>query len=272
MSMNEFLAQYYGTNGAVSNAESEKTAAAAEAAEQEKVAMFAKLAKQNGIDLSQYTDEQLDEMYTSTFKTAGELPPQFAKKEDKKEDKGDEKKEEEEKKAAAAVEESRLEKQAQEADYMGRIMAHAYVNEMRKIASAAEQTTTQAPEKTASIRERLLKLAGEDKPEEKKEEKKDGDKDKGDKPLPPWMKDKEASAALDNQAVEQAFNLLQEYNKTAGDNAFDVKVAAERLSAVHTLGLSSQEKVASVQNAEQASYVRALEYLEAAGYPVNWGG
>lgn len=277
MSMNEFLAQFYGTNAASDT--TEKVASAAEqAAEEEKIATFAKIAKDNGIDISQYSDEQIEQLYQSTFaetpeKTAGELPPQFAKKDDgdKGEKKKDEKKEEEEKKASAeAAEKAAFEKQASEADFMGRVMAHAYVNEMRKIASAAEENAA----KTASVRDRLLKLAEkEEKPEEKKEEAKGGDKDKGDKPLPPWMKDKAASANLDNQAVEQAVALVQEYNKTASANGaevIDVKVAAERLAAVHTLGLHDSEKVASVQNAEQASYVRALEYLEAAGYPVNW--
>ena len=281
--MNEFLAQYYGTNGA----EVEKTASDNESGEQEKIAMFAKLAKDNGIDLASMSDEKLDQLFRATFeeKTAGELPPQFQKKDDgeKKDDKKDEK--DEEKKAADAAaaeeqekkaEEDRLEKQAQEADFMGRIMAHAYVNEMRKIAAAAEakpaETPAAEPEKTASIREKLLKLAGKDeKAEEKKEEKsekKDGD-DKG-KSLPPWLKDKEASASLEDAAAQHALAIVQEFNKTAGENAYDVKVAAERISAVHTLGLRESEKVASAESAEMAVGLRALEYLEAAGYPVTW--
>ena len=271
MSMNEFLAQFYGTNTA---AETEKTAAAEEAGEQEKIAMFAKIAKDNGIDLSKLSDEKIDALYSATFsKEAGEMPPQFAKKDDgeKKEEKKDEKDEEAEKKAAAAADEERLEKQAQEADWMGRVMAHAYVNEMRKIASDVEAKVTEET-KTASIRDRLLKLASEDKGDEKKDEKKDDKGDKGEKSLPPWMKDKEASA-LNESAVEHALAIVQDFNKTAaaqGQQVFDVKVAAERLAAVHTLGLSDSEKVASAENVEQATAIRALEYLEAAGYPVTW--
>jgi hypothetical protein len=288
--MNEFLAQYYGTNGA--SPEVEKTASEAEMGEQEKIAMFAKLAKDNEIDISSMSDEKIEQLFRATFaadeKTAGELPPQFQKKDEgeKKDDKKDEKSEEEKKAAAEAAveqekkaEEARLEKQAQEADFMGRVMAHAYVNEMRKIAASAEtaqgvkDVATSEPEKTASLREKLLKIANADCPPEKKDdgkkdEKKDGD-DKG-KSLPPWLKDKEASASLEDAAAQQALSIVQEYNKTAGENAFDVKVAAERINAVHTLGLTESAKVASAENVETAVGIRALEYLEAAGYPVQW--
>lgn len=287
MSMNEFLAQFYGTNGAT---EVEKVASEGPTTEQEKIAMFAKLAKDNNIDLSQLSDEKLEKLFSDTFdKTAGELPPQFQKKDegekkdDKKDEKSDEEKKAEAEKAAAdaeqekKAEEARLEKQAAEADFMGRIMAHAYVNEMRKIAASAEKpaesTTQSEPEKTASLREKLLKLANEDCPpgkkdEGKKDEKKDGD-DKG-KSLPPWMKDKEASASLEEAACQHALAIVQEFNKTAGENAFDVKIAAERVAAVHTLGLSESAKVASAETVEAAVAIRALEYLDAAGYPVQW--
>lgn len=283
MSMNTFLSEYYSTNQPLE----EKTASAGELSPDEKVEMFAKLANENGIDLSQLPDERLEQLFNETFaKQAGEMPPQFQKKDgdgdgkvndgkpsEKKEDK-DERKE--------AAEREFQEKQAaqaefERADFMGRTMAHAYVNEMRKIASNAEAASTQAPaqqpaaEKTASMRDRLLKLASDEKKDGDGDGKvNDGKKDEK-KSAPPWMKDKEASA-LDELAAETAVQIVQHYNKEAaaqGLPQYDVKVAAERVAAVHTLGMGESTKVASAQNVEQAAYIRALEFLSAAGYPVN---
>lgn len=286
--INEFLNQHYGT---VPGTSIEKTAG--ELSDEDKTVMFAKLAKDNGIDLLSETDERLEELFNHTFgvKEAGEMPPQFAKKDDgeKKDDKDDkappfakkdDKKDEEAEKKAAAEAEFNEKKAAQqkfeEADFLGRTMAHAYVNEMRKIAAAATAQPEAAPPaaepvKTASaptesLRDRLLKIAAEEKKDDKKPEDKDDKKDE--KSAPPWMKDKEASA-FEGLAVERAMHFLSNYNKTA-EQPFDVKIAADRLAAVATLTLGESEKVASAADAETGLSIRALEYLEAAGYPVNW--
>jgi len=92
------------------------------------------------------------------------------------------------------------------------------------------------------------KARGEKKDEGKKEESKE-------------------SSAFEELSAERGIKIAE----AAG---WDVKEAAERVSAVYTLGigdLQSSEKVASVQSGyDDAVSVRGLEYLEAAGYPVNW--
>jgi hypothetical protein len=77
-------------------------------------------------------------------------------------------------------------------------------------------------------------------------------------------KDKEASAeAFEEMSANHAI-------KTAEAAGYDVEQAQSLVSAVYTLGLAESEKIASVQDVETATHVRGLEYLEAAGYPVNW--
>jgi hypothetical protein len=72
---------------------------------------------------------------------------------------------------------------------------------------------------------------------------------------------KKESSALDQLALEQAV-------KIAAASNFDPEEAAERVMAVATLGLDESTKVAS-DLAGQVE-IRALEFLEAAGYPVEW--
>jgi hypothetical protein len=134
--MDTFLAEYYGT-GKTAEATTDDETKLAESAQFE---LFAKVAAAEGIDLNSLTDEQIEKLYTDTFsKTAGENP--FAKKDgddgEKKEEKKDDDKDDEKKAAAAELEEKKAgaEKLA-EADFLGRVMAHAYVQELNKIASA----------------------------------------------------------------------------------------------------------------------------------------
>jgi len=114
--MNQFLSEYFGT-GAPDNDEIQKQA---------QVEMFLKLAEEEGIDIDQLSDAQVEELYASTF---GE------------EDGGEE------------VDEDGLEVQAMaewaqqkeaadkfaEAEFMGRTMAHAYVSELNKIAGNEDE-------------------------------------------------------------------------------------------------------------------------------------
>lgn len=74
------------------------------------------------------------------------------------------------------------------------------------------------------------------------------------------------SSALDELAMEEAV-------VKAASAGFDLDQAAERVAAVATLGLGESEKIASQAlqlSNEQAIDIRALEFLEAAGYPVTW--
>lgn len=243
MSMNEFLAQYYGNTAP--EAEYEKTASEEE--QEAQIELFAKLAHDNGIDLEKLSEEQVQELFEATFKEASETeePVETNPLEDT---------------VKAAEEEFAVKKASQEkiaeADFLGRVMAHSYVNEMRKIAES--------------------KVANDDKDADDKpgkKEKDDGD-DKDDKKAPPFMKKEEKTgSAIDELAVARACGMIDEYNKTAaanGQGQFDEKVAEARIYAIATLGLGESVKVASASNTAQAVDIRALEYLQAAGYPVTW--
>jgi hypothetical protein len=240
--MNQLLAEYYNTNGtktAAANREDIEKAAQYE--------LFTKIAAENKIDLSKLNDEQTRELFVETFKTAGEMPPQFAahakgKEEGGKKDEHEEleekaKKEHEEKKAMAT--------KLAEADFMGRAMAHAFVNEAEQIAASREKNAGQA--------------TGE------------------------WQVTlPEVASAVDKLAMHRAFAIVQghnaqvaEHNKTAAADkqvAFiDEKDAATKIAQVHTKGLGESIKVASAPDHKVAVEVRALETLEAAGFPVDWG-
>lgn len=235
--MNEWLAQVYGTNGAEVEPQAQE-----EQAKLANLELFAKIAAKHNVDLSTLSDEQVQGLYYDTFpedmpKTAeeGELPPQFMKKKDKKEDEKEDEEDEEKKEGAAAyvqekqaTEEAFREKVA-EADYMGRVMAHAYTQERMEIEkSAAAGQTREAPASTLEQEE-----------------------------------EKSAAAQFEELSAKRAIEIAKaaEYNP---------EVAQQRVSAVYTLGLGETEKIASVQNVDQALHIRGLEYLEAAGYPVNW--
>ena len=70
------------------------------------------------------------------------------------------------------------------------------------------------------------------------------------------------ASAIDEIAEREAVKL-------AAQNDYDAEEAVERILAISTLGLPESEKVAAAQSPELAVEIRALEYLEAAGYPVE---
>lgn len=76
------------------------------------------------------------------------------------------------------------------------------------------------------------------------------------------MSKKKESSAIDMMALEHAYKIAE---ATGG---YDLEVVAEKLAAVHTLGLNDSDKLAAT--VDQQVEIRALEYLEAAGYPVEW--
>lgn len=120
MPMDQFLAEYYGTT---------KTASAEDYEAQASVELFMKVASDEGIDLSSMADEQVNALYSNWVKAAAEesKKDEHEEHESEKEEKVEEaKKEHEEKKAAA--------EKVAEADFLGRVMAHSYVQELNKIA------------------------------------------------------------------------------------------------------------------------------------------
>ena len=77
-------------------------------------------------------------------------------------------------------------------------------------------------------------------------------------------KEKKSSAEqFEELAAEQAI-------KIAAAAGFDADEAFNRVNAAYILGVAETEKIASVQNVDDALHIRGLEYLEAVGYPVDW--
>lgn len=248
-----FLSQYYG------NDTQADTRAEVEASEdlykQAQIELFQKLAHANNIDLASLSQEQVNALWADFQKVASEDAEE--KKEEKKDDKA-----EAEKKAqaeiVAAAERELSEKRAAaekvaEAETLGRIMAHAYVSELKKIASEAKEAGEMPPQFAKK----------DDDKGEKKEDKKDEKKEEEKKASATVLEVKQAST-IDQLAVQVAFNKLAE----AG---FDTAQAEQRLTAVMVLGPAESTKIAAAHNVEQAVEIRSLELLEAAGYQVNWG-
>lgn len=118
--MDEQLAQIYGTNQGTYDEEDLQKTAAAE--------LLVKLAEEQGVDLSQFNDDEIAELITELY--SGETKTA--------EDKKDEKKEEHEKKETPAEEKKEEAKEkAAEADFLGRVMAHAMVQELNSIEKEA---------------------------------------------------------------------------------------------------------------------------------------
>jgi len=243
MGMDQELAGMYGTTGGATTEDREKVAEAE---------LFAKLAAKHDIDLTQYTDEQVIELYNGTMgKIAGEEVCEECKKADCTCPAADKEsaKDESDKVAAARAEfqaKQEWTEKVAECDKLGRVMAHAYVQELGLIEQA--KTAGEMPPQFAANAEKK-KEEGDEDDDEGKSEKKD--------------EEKEASA-IDHLAAKHAVDLAKE----AG---LDTKIAAKRIDAVLTLGgPGASEKTASASSLEENVHIRALEYLEAAGYPVTW--
>lgn len=225
--MDQELAAMYGTSGATQ----EDTTKVAE------MELFCKLASENNIDLSQLSDEQITELYNGTFgkEASAEQSAQ----------------EPEQDKIAAAAEaefnqQQEWREKVAECDKLGRIMAHAYVQELGNIKEAGDMPP------------QFMGGGKKDDDKDDKDEKKKDEESKSDD------SDKEASA-IDHLASRHAVELAKE----AG---MDTELAAKRVDAVLTLGgPPASEKVASATNLQETVHIRALEFLDEAGYPVNWG-
>lgn len=279
-----------------------KTAASEDLEKNAEAELFCKLAAQNGIDLNKLNDKEVSDLYNFTFNKVAE------DESDKDEAKKDEdEKDEEEKKEAAAVEHAAklaFAKEAQQADELGRRMAYSYVEELNKIGSALQAAAAEATQETgggevkeAGMPPALAKALGKVGDKVKNAPEILGGKARklvGDMPAGKAARQatagrsktvgtailggaaaagagaagakafggkKKESSALDQLALEAAV-------KIAHDSGFDPEEAADRVTAVNTLGLQESTKVASTL--DQQVEVRALEFLEAAGYPVEW--
>jgi hypothetical protein len=266
--MNPWLAEMYGT-AAAAQPEQESLSKTAQ------LELFAKLAAEENIDLSTLTPEQVNALFVETFSKAAEESGAEEKKEEKQEEKKDEHEAKESPAEEKVEEKAKAEyfgkKEAQaklaEADLMGRVMAHSFVQElglidqakeaqakeagaMQHIAGAADKAkgflgTTKgkaiagAAAGTAAAGTGLALHLAKKKGEEK------------------------SASAIDALAGKRAVELAKE----AG---FDPEEASARVNAVLTLGAGESTKVAHTTDFETGVAVRGLELLEAAGYPVNW--
>lgn len=288
--MNLQLAQLYGTPGATQE-DVTKTAEAQ---------LFAKLAAENNIDLRALNDGQIQELWGHVFnKTAEE--------EEKEKEEKEEKEDEDKKEAAAREHQQKLAsvREEERAHYLGQVMAHSYVAELGKIAEA--QTDGAAVVETDEIKEAAMppalakalgrvrgaasSVAGKAKEIGGKAKDFGGKggakaKEHGSHALEHVKSHKGAYGAgaagaggagagfaagrhskkeasvIDEMALEHAVKIAH------ADGRFDLEEVANRVGAVFTLGLDDSTKVAST--ADQQVEIRALEYLEAAGYPVEW--
>lgn len=252
-SISDTLAEVYNNTKQASHSQ-EDTQRVAEAQ------VFIGLCKQAGINPADLTDDQINRLW----KAASDAPPSDAPAaEEKKEEKKEEPKDAEKKEAAAKEWRSKrdLQEKFAESDAMGRVMAHAYVDELTKISQGMPPQFMEKKEEPAAEEKK------EAPPEEKKEEeeKKKESQLKAEQLIAKLAKHAGASSTpnLDEQAALQAIEML----KAAG---VDGTVAYNRIAAAYTLGLEDSAKIANAQTPEDAQVIRALEFCEAAKFPVDW--
>jgi len=299
--MNEYLAAHYGTMNSGSPAQPSE-----DLEKQAQVELFAKLAAENNIDLESLSEAQVATLWNDFQKQASAQAPaektaEEAEKEEKEKKMEEAKKEHEEKKEAAA--------KVAEADFLGRVMAHSYVDELKKIAAAqaqpAEAPAAEAPvteTKEAAMPEHLRKaLAGAkgvgkavgshmESTGKKIVEKATGSaKGSAGHMNPTHAKavggaaHAAGAAAVAGGAARVAEGKKKEKKASALDElacssalqkcaaaGYDLDETAQRLAAVLELPAVENSKVASVQDLATAIDVRSLELLEMAGYPVTW--
>jgi len=268
--MNEVLSEIFG-NTTVTKEASAPVATPEDLQKQAQVEYFTKLCSAKQIDISLLNDEQVHDL----FKTAMELKlaEEAAESPEAKAKKAKEEADKKSKEASAVLSAADAEYQEKraaavkvaEADMMGRIMAHAYVDELKKLAGEMPPQFAAAAGK---------KDDKEGKPEEKKNEGDDKEKAKKE------ASDRAAAviAEFEKTKTAGAVQSTPSLNELAGNHAIDMlkeagvdaDVAVARINAVHVLGVPDGTKVASAANLEAAVHVRALEYCEAAGFAVDW--
>ena len=306
MAVNEFLAQYFGTNATPDMIEEQTKQAEAET--------FVQLAKEAGVPLHQMTDAQIAELYEHVMGKTAE---------------SEEDDEEEKKRKAAEEYASKKESHVKfaEATEMGQIMAHSFWNELGEIEKDAYSLTEAGMKGRDALKrgwkglKRIatgkelrsgLKMRGAAKSEnaaakvdrylaKKTQGTESGErlqaarkmilddlKERGtSKALRGGAKtlglygggaalagggaaavagrEKDSAAALNELALE----LAVEKCASAG---WDADEAATRIVSVINLDLVGGEntKIAYANDVDGAVEIRALELIEAAGYPVTW--
>lgn len=313
--MDAKLAAIYGTGDQPEAEDDLEKRAAAE--------LLVKLAEEQGIDLSQYTDEQVLAAMNQLYKTAAEScdedkkadgeektsegePPFFAKKESKEESKESKETKDEGESKEGAGDESRPEsgeskddkegkessesaEKVAEADFLGRVMAHAMVNEMRQIEKAAS-AQAEGQEKDAGKMDFLKNLGAKAKGVgAKASTAAKGFAKKHDKAIAGGAG--MAVGGTVGLAAERAIH-RKDYRKAAKEDAAEKKGSAD-VSALDQLAqqrafemakeagwvdeqgnlIAPPEAQAEEKQASALDVVveqRALELLQENGYPVEW--
>jgi hypothetical protein len=249
--MNSLLSEVYG-NQTHTNEDLSKEA---------NLQFFAQLCEHHAIDCEKLSEPEIADLFKVAMDLKQAAEEESAKEEAKEEGgkknlappfgkheagESKEKEDKEEKKKEAAVAEWNEKRAAHvkvaEADATGRIMAHALVDELRKIAAAqeAEASAPNPAEKAASVIAAAQAKTAAATPTTNS-----------------------ATPNFDELAAVHAIDML----KQAGQ---DGDVAQARVSAVFTLGLQESAKTAAASTPDAALTLRALEFCEAAGYPVDW--
>ncbi len=303
--MNDWLAQMYNTNGA--GEEQEKQA---------QTDLFCKLAADNNIDLSQMSEEEVGALYSQVFSKEAEAEED----EDEKKKKDEEDDDEGEKTSAVEhwMQKRAYQEKVAEADTMGRVMAHAFTQELALIKEAAKagpgtSYSEKGGEKAWKAQAKKKVVEDADRASKARTAKWDakpsaaGSGASGGKSMSAagsklerlkgfakgTSKGQRIAAGVGAGALaagggyaaykalsgkKKAASAQMEFEdeaclqacKTASAAGYDLDEAIERVDSVQNLGLEETEKVAMVQDFGDAVHVRGLEYLEAAGYPVDW--
>jgi hypothetical protein len=239
MSMDAQLAEIYGT-GQSANAEDDQVKLAA-------AELLVKLAGDNNVDLSQFSDAEVAEMVQELQKEA-ELPPQFQKKEESGEsgEKKESKETPESKESGESSSESPEAKKAEaaekvaEADFLGRVMAHSFAQECREIEKAAGVKEAKKDNSAFMAMIKAKKSAPA----------------KGALPAKKEKKGEAEVAALDSLAEKRAMELAKEAGWVDSEGKLIAPPAPEATKTASPMDVAVER--------------RALEMLEASGYPVNW--
>lgn len=257
----DLLGNVFGTTTKVAAA----SPTAEDMAKQANLEFFNHLVTSKGIDLDRLSEGEVGDLYKAAmdFKAKEEGKG----KKDEKAEKEEEEKKEAAARVAAAANEEVTEKRAAaskiaEAEFLGRVMAHSFADESKKIAAAhSDKVAGEMPPQFA-------KKDGKEKDE--KDEKSEDDKKKEASARAAALVTELSKAAstggtpnLDKLAAEHALELLKE----AGVND---ELAFALINAEYIRGLPESTKIASTQSNAEALHVRALEYCERAGFPVDW--
>jgi hypothetical protein len=257
--MDEQLAAIYGTNQNTEPEDQEKLAAAE---------LLVKLAEEEGVDLNQFSDEEISNMVQELY--AGEQTPEAEK-------------------TAEAESQEKL----AEADFLGRVMAHAYTQELGEIEKQAGKVSDAAKATKSFLSKIKEKAVGAGKATShfakgQATRAKEGitgweraGRGGGSVGLSPWERAKKlgpaagAAAGVGGAAVG-AHHLLKkkesaaDLDKLAEDRAIQMLVENGWIDEQgNPLVQPGQEKQAEMSQ-EQMVETRALQMLEGAGYPVTW--